>query len=110
MQTPYGKECPYFYGDYHRGRNHEECRLIENSDSKDQWSSNLCKNCEVPGIIQANACPNMILEGEVSKVFFGFKKFMKISAYCTKTQESVKEPRVGCGSCHPIPEIFFSKK
>lgn len=110
MLTPFGKECRYFYGDYHRGRNHEECRLINASDSQSKWSSKLCKNCPVPEIIQANACPTMILEGEVSSVIFGFRKFMRISAYCTKTQESIKEPRIGCGSCHPIPEIFFNKE
>jgi hypothetical protein len=52
----------------------------------------------------------MNLEGEISKGIFGFNKFMKITAYCTKTQETIKEPRIGCGSCHPIPEIFLSKK
>ena len=28
MKTPAGTECKYFYGDYYRGRNHEECRLL----------------------------------------------------------------------------------
>ena len=23
MRTPYGQECPYYYADYHRGRNEE---------------------------------------------------------------------------------------
>ena len=28
MRTPAGKECRYFYGNYHRGRGIEECRLL----------------------------------------------------------------------------------
>ena len=29
MKTPAGKECKFFYGDYYRGRQHEECRLLK---------------------------------------------------------------------------------
>ncbi len=107
MQTPYGKECRYFYGDYYRGRNHEECRLVGETA---KWTSKFCKTCPVPEIIQANACPNMVLEGEISDGIFGLNKRMKISAYCMKSHELIKEPRIGCGSCHPIPEIFLSKE
>ena len=31
MRTPAGKECQYFYGDYYRGRNQEECRLLSDA-------------------------------------------------------------------------------
>lgn len=107
MQTPYGKECPYFFGDYYRGRNNEECRLVNSSSSNLIWTSNLCKNCPAPSIVQANSCTNMILEGKVSSVIFGIGKHMEISAYCTKTKKKVKEPHIGCGQCHPLPEIFL---
>ncbi len=110
MRTPYDKECPYFFGDYFRGRNHEECRLVEGSGDSKQWTSKLCKNCPVPSIIQANACSNMILEGNVGKIVLGFGKHMQISAYCKKTNKKVKEPHIGCGECHPLPEIFLEDK
>jgi hypothetical protein len=99
-----GKDCPYFYGDYHRGRHHEECRLI--GDSKPAWEIKYCKTCPVPDIVQANACSHMILSGEIRSGFFGLKRNVKINAYCTKTHQVVKNPYVGCGECHPIIDLF----
>lgn len=99
-----GKECPYFYGDYHRGRHHEECRLIENSDPP--WQIKYCKNCPVPDIVRANACPNMILSGEIKTGLFGFKPRVEVSAYCRKTHQEVADPFVGCSECHPILDLF----
>ena len=54
MRTPAGTECPYFYGDYFRGRNVEECRLLKAAGQR--WTRDLCKTCPVPGIARANAC------------------------------------------------------
>ncbi len=109
MRTPFGQECSYFFGDYFRGRNFEECRLLTDSESKKKWSSKLCKSCPVPGIIQANSCKNMQLSGIV-KNDFGFIKRMNISAYCAKSKQKVKEPHVGCGQCHPLPNIYLEGK
>jgi len=102
MRTPYGFECPYFYGDYYRGRKQEECRLIGNSPSPNNWSPNLCRTCSVPGIIRANGCPNMVLKARVEKNKLGLHKHVKVSAYCTKSEKNVSEPHIGCGECHPI--------
>ena len=54
MKTPAGHECPYFYSDYHRGRNTEECRVLKVARQK--WTADLCKTCAVPAITRANAC------------------------------------------------------
>ena len=110
MQTPFGKECRYFYGDYIRGKNHEECRLLENIASDQKWSSKLCKSCPVPAIILANACQSMVLKGNVSSGFLGFGRSMKITAFCEKSKSQVNEPHIGCGLCHPISDIFVPKK
>ncbi len=110
MQTPYGKECLYFYGDYFRGRHHEECRLLEPAVSSSQWTSKLCKNCPVPGILRANACENMVLKGEINSGLFGIGKSMKISAYCIKSEKVVAEPHIGCGLCHPLTDIILNDK
>lgn len=110
MQTPYGKECKFFYGDYFRGRNHEECRLLEPSVSATQWTSKLCKTCPVPGIIRANSCENMVLHGSIRPGLLGLGKSMKITAFCTKSQKSVSEPHVGCGQCHPLQDIFIGEQ
>ncbi len=100
MHTPAGKECPYFYGDYYRGRNHEECRLLP------EWQPKLCITCPVPGIHLANACKYMTLTAEVRRPFFVFPPEVQISAYCKKSQKAVTEPHIGCGECHMLPKIF----
>ena len=41
MRTPAGTECQYFYGDYRRGRNHEECRLLDEAVPRQQWTPDL---------------------------------------------------------------------
>lgn len=99
-----GKECPYFYGDYYRGRHHEECRLIGNASPP--WVIKLCQSCPVPDITRANACPHMILSGEVKPSFLGLNKRVNVSAYCTKSHQDVKDPYVGCSECHPILDLF----
>ena len=57
MRTPAGKDCTFFFGDYHRGRNEEECRLLKSNDL--EWTPDLCSNCPLPEIQLANACEYM---------------------------------------------------
>lgn len=106
MKTPYGFECAYFFGDYHRGKNVEECRLIGQKQPPNHWSVQICKNCPVPGILRANACTHMVLRGEIRSGFLGFNRRIQVSAFCTKTNRNVDEPHIGCGECHPLPDIF----
>jgi hypothetical protein len=107
MLTPAGKECNYFYGDYYRGRKHEECRLIKHYQGALQWSVVLCKDCPLPDILRANACSYMTLSAEVVHLFFVFGKKVQVSAHCTKTNQSVAEPYIGCGQCHPLPPVLL---
>lgn len=104
MRTPAGKECRYFYGDYYRGRNHEECRLL--SDAGLNWQPRLCATCPVPGILQANACEHMVLKPQLHRPFLILPAQVKISAFCTKSRQAVEKPQIGCGLCHPLPPIF----
>jgi hypothetical protein len=105
MKTPAGIECNYFYGDYYRGRDREECRLLGVS-----WTRDLCRTCPVPGIARANACETMILRGEVTRPLgAAFQKRVKVTAFCEKTERSGFDPYIGCGECHPIPSIFEVK-
>lgn len=106
MKTPAGKECRYFYGDYHRGRNHEECRLLSSSTPPLHWTSTLCFTCQVPGILLANACEWMSLKPRLARVFPFFKKEVRVDSYCTKTNRSGFDSHVGCGDCHKLPTIF----
>ncbi len=100
MITPAGQECRYYYADYFRGREREECRLIEQNRASEPWRPALCKGCPVPGILRANACPNLALEGTVKKGLLGLSRRVEVSAVCTKYLVDVPEPRVGCGHCH----------
>lgn len=105
MRTPYGSECPYFYGDYARGRNREECRLLQGA--RLAWDSSLCKTCPVPAIKRANACEFIRLNPRVSRSVINlFRKQVEVTAYCEKAAQNVAEPHIGCGQCHPLPSVF----
>lgn len=102
MKTPAGIECPYFYGDYFRGRNVEECRLLKVAGER--WRPDLCRTCPVPGISRANACEFLKLNPTVTRpVHALFQRRVQISAYCEKTKRNVAEPHIGCGECHALP-------
>ncbi len=109
MITPAGQECRYYYEDYFRGRERQECRLIAQNPQSEPWRPELCKTCPVPGILRANACPNLVLEGLVHKGFLGLSRRVEVSAVCSKYLVQVAEPHVGCGHCHeerPGAEVF----
>ena len=106
MRTPAGKECQYFYGDYYRGRDHEECRLLENAYPPLPWKRELCFTCPVPEILLANACEHMVLTPQLVRPFPFVKQQVRITASCTKTGRTVDEPHIGCGECHVLPSIF----
>ena len=109
MRTPAGIECKYFYGNYFRGRSDEECRLLHSSGNK--WAKDLCKTCPVPGIVRSNACEFMELKATIIRpITAAFMRRVDVNAYCTHSKQEVKEPQIGCGSCHPIPSIFEVKK
>jgi len=95
MKTPHGKECKYYYADYHRGRNTQECRLLQPNPSSAQWKPALCQTCPVPGILIANACPNFALRARVGKSFFGLLQKIEIEAACREYRVEVKKPHVG---------------
>ena len=109
MRTPAGIECKFFFGDYYRGRNHEECRLL--SENGQPWVAKLCQTCPVPSITRANACEFMKINATVKRsVFTLFRQQVEVTAFCEKTKRVVNEPQVGCGDCHPIPVSFEVKK
>jgi hypothetical protein len=105
MRTPAGKECIYFYGDYYRGREREECRLLKSSTPPLNWQPKLCDTCPVPEIVQANACEHMQLHSRLQRLFFIMPPEVKVDAYCTKTEQNVAEPHIGCGQCHSLTFI-----
>lgn len=106
MRTPAGKECKYFYGDYYRGRSHEECRLLSSVIPPQNWSSDLCFSCPVPEILLANACETMELDPILHRPFPFIKRQVRVTTSCTKTHRKGFDPHIGCGECHRLPEVF----
>lgn len=98
MQTPFGQECRYFYGDYYRGREFEECRALTSPEDKALWTSKLCKDCAMPGILRNNACQNMMLSASVKQGLWAKK--IQVEAWCSYTHQAVADPIRGCGACH----------
>lgn len=110
MRTPAGFDCTYFYGNYFRGRKDEECRLIGEHSGSQRWTPDLCARCPVPGILRANACPNMVLSAQARREWFGLVKKVEVTAYCEKSQQPVTEPYIGCGQCNPLPFDLVDEK
>lgn len=90
--------CPYFYADYHRGRNIEKCRLIErNRENRRPWKRSLCDSCPVPGILRASTCRHLALEATVERKFGLFDR-VTIYAVCTEHLIELKDPK-HCPAC-----------
>ncbi len=100
MRTPAGRECPYFYGDYFRGREIEECRLLSRTETDRHWTPDLCSNCPVPDITLANACEHLVLDAKIRSSLLGLRRRVEVQARCNKCVCVVEDPYVGCGECH----------
>ncbi len=98
MKTPVGKECRFYYADFHRGRNRQECRLLLKAQPA-QWRSTDCARCPVPDILWANASEYLELRAHLEPGFLGIGRKVRVTAYCTKHQIAVEDPYAGCDSC-----------
>lgn len=90
--------CRYFYGDYFRGKNREECRLIAaNHDNQHPWQRSCCDSCPVPEILIASNTRDLALEATVVKRFL--RKQVEVTfAVCTKHMVELSDPR-HCPQC-----------
>ncbi len=108
MKTPTGKECEYYFGDFHRGRNVQACRLIERNPDSLPWNPKLCGACPVPDILRANGSESLKLDGKVVKKLFGFKQQVEVEGWCSECFNVVPDPIRGCPNCNKShrPSIF----
>ena len=85
--------CLYFYGDYHRGKNQETCRLLESSpDNNRSWKRKLCETCPVPELLITSNSRDLALEAAVKRRFF--KDQVEVTfAICTKHMRELDDPR-----------------
>lgn len=99
MITPAGKECRFYYQDFHRGHSRQECRLIDQNPQSEPWKPEDCQTCIVPSILLANSSPDLVLEAKITKGFMGFNRKMKVTASCSRHLVKVSEPHIGCPQC-----------
>lgn len=91
-------DCPYFFGDYHRGREVEKCRLIErNRENQRPWRRALCDTCPVPGILRETTCKHLALEATVARKLAFFDR-VTIYAVCTEHISELADPK-RCPAC-----------
>jgi hypothetical protein len=110
MRTPAGSECSYYYEDFHRGRNTQECRIPKAPKSA-AWRPEYCAKCPVPRILLANASATMELTLNIKQTFLGFGRKMEVMAHCLRHDIPIADPYVGCEQCNkerPGLDLFKS--
>jgi hypothetical protein len=90
--------CRYFHGDYFRGKNQEECRLIAaNPENERPWRRRLCDSCPVPEILITSNSRDLLLEAEVKRRFL--RDGVDVTfAICAKHMVELSDPRY-CPEC-----------
>ena len=107
MRTPAGTECPHYFEDFARGRQRQECRLIAQDPRSAAWRPEDCRDCRVPRLILANACPQLVLHATIVPGVLGLGRRVDVRAECLLSLGDVAEPEIGCGRCHEAfrPEV-----
>jgi hypothetical protein len=103
MRTPAGTECPYFYEDWNRGRERQECRLILKNPESLPWAPADCAKCAVPAILRANGSEDLALSVTVKKRL-GLVRSVVVTAECKKHGSPIPDPYVGCPACRAEAE------
>ena len=90
--------CRYFYGDYFRGKNYEECRLLEqNKNNERPWRRKLCDTCPVPELLLTSNSRDLLLEAEVKRKFL--REQVEITfCVCGKHMLELENPK-RCPEC-----------
>lgn len=90
--------CRYFYGDYHRGKNREECRLVEaNPNNQRPWRRKFCDNCPVPALLMTSNTRDLVLEAEVKRKLL-WEQVEVTFAICQKHLLELSDPHY-CPKC-----------
>ncbi|MCD6289268.1 MAG: hypothetical protein J7M34_02100 [Anaerolineae bacterium] len=89
--------CPYYYYDYFRGQEWEECRLIARNPRSRPWRRSLCDTCPVPEILRETNCQHLALEATVVRKWKLFDR-VEVFAVCTEAMEKLENPKY-CPYC-----------
>ena len=109
MKTPFGKECKYYYADYYRGKNTQDCRLLQANTTSGPWKPALCQSCPVPDILMANGSQNLILRARVGTSMLGLLHKVKVTAYCREHEVEIRDPKKGCEQCRLLSDQMARK-
>ncbi len=90
--------CPFYYSDYYRGRETEECRLIGRNPQSRPWRRALCDSCPVPDIMRQTDCTDLALEAEVGRRLLILDQVQVTYAVCLKHKTELQNPR-HCPAC-----------
>lgn len=110
MRTPAGKECRYYYEDFHRGRGVQECRLAQENRESLPWRPNYCGMCPVPDILNANASPDLQLTLTIKPRLLGLGRQLVVAASCMRHRIPIEDAHVGCPRCNqerPGLDVFY---
>jgi hypothetical protein len=99
MRTPDGQECGFYYEDFHRGRDVQECR-VPKAEKSAPWEPRVCARCSVPAILRANSSPDLLLAIQIKRSIFGFGPKVKVLASCRKHHIPIENPYTGCEECN----------
>lgn len=97
MTTNNPVNCRYYYADFFRGRDHEECRLLKRNPDSRPWRRSLCDSCPVPDILISTNCKEIALEATVVKKW-GIMERVEVYAICAKHYVELDNPRY-CPEC-----------
>lgn len=102
MKTPAGKQCRFYYEDFNRGRNLQECRAARRPEAGTslQWQPKDCASCPVPEILNANASADMEIEVVIKPRLLGLGRNLTVAAHCSKHDIAITDPFVGCERCN----------
>jgi hypothetical protein len=100
MRTPAGKDCPHYHEDFHRGRNIQECRLVNQNANSLHWKPGDCKSCPIPEILNANASQYLDLQLTIKPKLLGLGRQLEVKASCVKHRIEIADPYVGCPKCN----------
>jgi hypothetical protein len=99
MRTPAGTECKYYYEDFHRGRDVQECRCPKDAQSS-LWQTKICAVCPVPAILSANASPHLEITINIRQTLLGFGRRVTYSTWCLLHEIPIDDPKIGCTECN----------
>lgn len=96
--------CRYFYGDYHRGKDYEECRLIKRNPESRPWRRALCDSCPVPDLLVNTTCREIALEATVTRRW-GLLERVEVYAVCAEHLLELADPN-HCPKCEAEGEVI----